>query len=127
LKAGFGFVWLPESLAKKYPKAPAEFKWQYAFPAASLSVDPESGQTRRHHVNQKILQRDIKKAVANANVHKHVTVHTLRHSFATHLLLQGANIREVQDLLGHKSVETTMIYTHVVRNMGNKPKSPLDV
>ena len=127
LAKGFGEVWLPGALARKYPKAPTEWKWQYAFPASNLSVDKESGMTRRHHISEKLLQRAIKKATQTAGVHKHATVHTLRHSFATHLLMQGVNIREVQELLGHKSVETTMIYTHVMREFGDKPKSPLDV
>jgi len=127
LAKGFGAVYLPNALALKYPNAPKEWKWQYVFPAKNLSVDPRSGQTRRHHVSDSLLQSAIKKAVAAAGIHKHVTVHTLRHSFATHLLMSGTNIREVQELLGHKNVETTMIYTHVVRELGNKPQSPLDV
>lgn len=127
LAKGFGAVYLPGALALKYPKAPKEWKWQYVFPAKNLSVDPRSGQTRRHHVSDSLLQAAIKKAVASAGIHKHVTVHTLRHSFATHLLMSGTNIREVQELLGHKNVETTMIYTHVVRELGDKPQSPLDV
>jgi len=126
LKKGFGSVWLPGALARKYPNAPGEWKWQYAFPARNLSVDPESGKTRRHHVSEKALQDALHKASAIADLPKRATVHTLRHSFATHLLMQGVNIREVQELLGHQSVETTMIYTHVVRTMSTRPKSPLD-
>lgn len=126
LKKGFGSVWLPGALARKYPNAPSEWKWQYAFPARNLSIDPESGKTRRHHVSEKALQDALRKAATIADLPKRVTVHTLRHSFATHLLMQGVNIREVQELLGHKNVETTMIYTHVVRTMSNRPKSPLD-
>ena len=127
LEKGFGAVYLPGALDKKYPSAPREFKWQYVFPAARLSVDPRSGKTRRHHVSEKVMQNALSKAVKAAEVHKHVTIHTLRHSFATHLLMSGTNIREVQELLGHKSLETTMIYTHVVKEMSNKPKSPLDM
>jgi integron integrase len=127
LEKGFGAVWLPGGLARKYPNAPTEWKWQYAFPAGKLSVDPESGVTRRHHTREQVLQRALKKAADVADLPKRVTMHTLRHSFATHLLMQGVNIREVQELLGHKSVETTMIYTHVVRSMSNRPKSPLDM
>jgi integron integrase len=127
VEKGFGSVWLPGALARKYPNAPSEWKWQYAFPARNLSVDPESGQTRRHHVSENALQGALRKAALKADIPKRVTVHTLRHSFATHLLIQGVNIREVQELLGHKSVETTMIYTHVVRSMSARPKSPLDV
>ncbi|HNX53298.1 MAG TPA: integron integrase [Pontiellaceae bacterium] len=126
LAKGFGAVWLPGALARKYPNAPTEWKWQYVFPAKNLSVDPEGGMTRRHHVSEQILQRALKKAADAADIPKRVSIHTLRHSFATHLLMQGVNIREVQELLGHKSVETTMIYTHVVRTMSNRPKSPLD-
>jgi integron integrase len=127
LKKGFGEVFLPGSLDRKYPHAPREFKWQYVFPARSLSVDPRSGKTRRHHVSEKVMQTAVSNATRAAEIHKHVTVHTLRHSFATHLLMKGVNIREVQDLLGHQSVETTMIYTHVLREMANRPQSPLDL
>lgn len=126
LEKGFGAVWLPGALARKYPNAPTEWKWQYVFPAKNLSVDPDSGVTRRHHVSDQVVHRALKKAADAADIPKRVTVHTLRHSFATHLLMQGVNIREVQELLGHKSVETTMIYTHVVRTMSNRPQSPLD-
>lgn len=126
LERGFGAVYLPGALEHKYPNAPKEWKWQYVFPAKNLSVDPRSGMTRRHHVSDKVLQSAMRRAVRSAEIHKHVTVHTLRHSFATHLLMAGTNIREVQELLGHKNVETTMIYTHVIREIGNRPQSPLD-
>ncbi len=126
LGKGFGAVYLPGALDKKYPNAPREFKWQYVFPAQNLSVDPRSGKTRRHHASDKVMQTALSKAVKAAEIDKHVTIHTLRHSFATHLLMSGTNIREVQELLGHKSLETTMVYTHVVKEMSNKPKSPLD-
>lgn len=126
LRQGFGEVWLPGALDKKYPNAPREFKWQYLFPARNMSVDPRSGKTRRHHISEKVMQTALRNAVKAAEIYKHVTIHTLRHSFATHLLIAGTNIREVQELLGHKNVETTMIYTHVMRELGDKPKSPLD-
>ena len=127
LDKGCGAVWLPNALAQKFPKAPTQWGWQYVFPAKKLSVDPESGRTRRHHVQEQVLQRALREAAVASDMTKHVTVHTLRHSFATHLLMQGVNIREVQELLGHKSVDTTMIYTHVVRAMSARPKSPLDM
>ena len=126
LAAGHGEVYLPSALERKFPKAAKEWKWQYVFPSAKLSVDPRSGKIRRHHVSDKGIQLAIGTAVKKAGIMKHATVHTLRHSFATHLLQAGVNIREVQELLGHKSIETTMIYTHVLRNMSNAPKSPLD-
>jgi integron integrase len=126
LSAGHGEVYLPSSLARKYPNAAKEWKWQYVFPSANLSVDPRSSKVRRHHISDKGIQDAIGKAVKKAGILKHATVHTLRHSFATHLLQSGVNIREIQELLGHKNVETTMIYTHVLRNMSNAPKSPLD-
>lgn len=127
LAAGFGEVYLPDALARKYPNAAREWKWQYAFPSAKLSVDPRSGKVRRHHLSEKSIQNTVAIAVRKAGIAKHVTVHTLRHSFATHLLMNGVNIREIQELLGHKNVETTMIYTHVMRDMANAPTSPLDL
>ncbi len=127
LAAGFGEVHLPDALDRKYPNAAKEWKWQYVFPAAGLSVDPRSGAVRRHHVSDTAIQTAVKKAVQKAGIEKHATVHTLRHSFATHLLMNGVNIREVQELLGHKNVETTMIYTHVIRSMSKAPESPLDL
>ncbi|MDP2157208.1 MAG: integron integrase [Nitrospirota bacterium] len=126
LSAGHGEVYLPAALDRKYPKAAKEWKWQYVFPSANLSVDPRSGKVRRHHVSDKGIQSAIGKAVKEAGIVKHATVHTLRHSFATHLLMKGVNIREIQSLLGHKSVETTMIYTHVLRDLQGVPQSPLD-
>jgi len=126
LAADHGEVYMPGALARKYPNSAREWKWQYVFPAANLSVDPRSGKVRRHHISDKGIQGAIGQAVKKAGILKHATVHTLRHSFATHLLMKGVNIREIQDLLGHKSVETTMIYTHVLRDMQNVPMSPLD-
>jgi integron integrase len=127
LATGFGAVHLPDALDRKYPNAAKEWKWQYVFPASTLSVDPRSGVVRRHHLSDTAIQTAVKKAVDKAGIEKHATVHTLRHSFATHLLLNGVNIREVQELLGHKNVETTMIYTHVLRTMSKAPESPLDM
>ena len=126
LKAGYGEVYLPNALERKFPNAPREWGWQYVFPSLKLSVDPRSGKVRRHHISEKSIQNAVKNAAKKAKAVKHVTVHTFRHSFATHLLIGGVNIREIQDLLGHKNVETTMVYTHVLRDMSNSPKSPLD-
>ena len=126
LASGHGEVYLPEALERKYPKAGREWCWQYAFPSSRLSVDPRSGKVRRHHISADIVQTAIASAVKKAGIIKHASVHTLRHSFATHLLQSGVNIREIQDLLGHKNVETTMIYTHVLRDMTHAPQSPLD-
>ena len=126
IKNGYGEVYIPDALSRKYPQAAKEWKWQYVFPSSKLSVDPRSGKIRRHHISEKVLQAAIKNACRKAKISKLVTTHTFRHTFATHLLMNGINIREVQDLLGHKHVETTMIYTHVLRNMSNAPKSPLD-
>ncbi|TAN37520.1 MAG: integron integrase [Nitrospirae bacterium] len=126
LTAGYGEVQMPDALGRKYPNAGREWAWQYVFPSLKLSVDPRSGRVGRHHISDNPIQEAVKNALKKAGIAKHASVHTLRHSFATHLLQAGVNIREVQDLLGHKSVETTMIYTHVLRNMANAPKSPLD-
>jgi integron integrase len=126
LAAGYGEVQMPDALGRKYPKAGKEWAWQYVFPSMKLSVDPRSGRVGRHHISDSPIQEALKNALRKARIAKHASVHTLRHSFATHLLQSGVNIREVQSLLGHKNVETTMIYTHVLRDMTNAPKSPLD-
>jgi integron integrase len=127
LAAGFGQVYLPNALEKKYPNAATELAWQYLFPAPKCSIDPRApGVMRRHHLDPSGLQRSVKEAAHKAGVHKHVTCHTFRHSFATHLLQNGYDIRTVQELIGHKDVRTTMIYTHVLQRGGLAVKSPLD-
>lgn len=123
---GYGEVYLPYALDRKYPNAGREWGWQYAFPSKNRSVDPRSGVVRRQHVQDQAIQRAIRQAVRDAGIIKPATPHTLRHSFATHLLTSGYDIRTVQELLGHKDVATTMIYTHVLNKGGRGVTSPLD-
>jgi len=123
---GFGTVYLPYALEKKYPNANREFAWQYAFPASDLSADPVTGVKQRHHIHETSLQKAVKRAARLTGIDKPVSPHTFRHSFATHLLQSGYDIRTVQELLGHKNVKTTMIYTHVLQRGGLAVKSPLD-
>ena len=126
LRAGYGSVYMPFALERKYPSAAREWGWQYVFPSAKRSQDPRSGVTRRHHADEKGIQLAIKQAVRACGINKPATPHSLRHSFATHLLQSGYDIRTVQELLGHKDVQTTMIYTHVLNRGGRGVSSPLD-
>ena len=126
LGEGFGSVYLPYALSRKYPNADKEWAWQYVFPSRSLAIDPRSDIRRRHHIDNSVINKAIKQAVRKAGITKKVTSHTFRHSFATHLLQRGTDIRTIQSLLGHKDLETTMIYTHVLKQGAEGVVSPFD-
>lgn len=126
LKDGYGEVYMPYALNRKYQNAPRSWAWQYVFPSKKLSTDPRSGDVRRHHLDESAIQKTLKQAIRNTGIVKHGSTHTLRHSFATHLLEDGYDIRTVQDLLGHKDVKTTQIYTHVLNKGAGGVRSPLE-
>lgn len=125
-REGLPGVWIPPALGLKYPGAARDWRWQWLFPSRSVALDPATGQRRRHHLLEDSLQRAVKQSATRAGIAKRVTCHTLRHSFATHLLEGGTDIRTLQDLLGHRHVSTTQIYTHVMQQPGIGVKSPLD-
>lgn len=127
LAAGYGAVYLPDALARKYPGAARNWAWQYVFPAAGPSEDPRSGEIRRHHLSESAVQKAVKEAIRSSGISTTGSCHTFRHSFATHLLEAGYDIRTVQELLGHSDVRTTMIYTHVLNRGGMGVRSPLDL
>ncbi|PHS70129.1 MAG: integrase, partial [Cycloclasticus sp.] len=126
LVKGYGSVYLPYALSKKYPNADKAFSWQYVFPSRNIATDPRSSAQRRHHIDQSVVNKAIKRAVNQCGIVKKVSAHTFRHSFATHLLQTGTDIRTIQALLGHADLQTTMIYTHVLRQGGQGVKSPFD-
>ena len=126
LAAGYGEVYMPDALSRKYRNAAKEWHWQYVFPSSNKALDPRSGKVRRHHISSRAIQNAMSGALKKSGIPKHASVHTMRHSFATHLLMKGVNIRVIQELLGHKNIETTMIYLHVIRELSGAPESPLD-